>query len=68
MKSKGVVGKRIVGIQHVRWFDQRTKKMLCAVDSLTLEDGTVLYPHAIATDVEPYGDLLVRRYKKSSEK
>ena len=68
MKSKDVVGKRIVGIQHARWFDQRSKKMLCTVDFLTLEDGTVLFPYAGETDTEPYGDLLVGRPNQSSGK
>ena len=59
MQSRDVVGKRIARVvqRRVRMGDGRPSIVI--VESLVLEDGTVLSTHAEESDWEPMGTLLV---------
>lgn len=55
MKARGVVGRRIVRVDHERVAtDWRT---LTVVRHLVLDDGSVLVPWAYETEAEPVGDI-----------
>ena len=66
MKSRDVVGKRIVKVNQSRWHDDEYG-WLHSVDSLVLEDGTRLIPHAQETSDLPVADLLVHKPKQAAE-
>lgn len=63
MRSKDVLGKRIVRVDHVRGKDPDWG-FYCRVDRIVLDDGTVLLPFAVETCDCPEGDILVANYKE----
>lgn len=70
MKSRGVVGKRIVAVeQAVRNPRISGRRRVACVDALVLEDGTRLVPVVQENDFAEYWvDLVVSRPRKSKRK
>ena len=62
MRTRQVLGKRIVAVEHERWEGGHGVSGV-RVSRLVLEDGTVLAPHAFETVDCPEGDLLLCNYK-----
>ena len=62
MKSRGVVGKRIVGIEQnvyaLPWGGH-----IQEVTAIVLEDGTELRPLAVETEFEPVVEVIVWKSK-----
>lgn len=61
MKSRGVVGKKIVKIHQTR-LPANTGELTWCVTSIELEDGTLLRPHTLELDdhdVDGYGTMLI---------
>lgn len=54
MKTRGVLGKKIVKVNHSRTPRTGGRPSVVAVISLELEDGTILTPYTIETDVGEY--------------
>lgn len=54
MKSRDVVGKRITKVNQHQFWNKRTGRRDNCVDSLELEDGTVIAPVTIEGEAE-YG-------------
>lgn len=52
MKSRDVVGKRIVKVNQSMFFNQNTGKMENCVYSFELDDGTIIWPMTIETTRE----------------
>ena len=65
MKTRRVLGKRIVAVEHKHWVSEpgsfATKGY--RVDRLILEDGTVIVTDAHDTEIMTIGDLLLCDYK-----
>lgn len=61
MKSRGVVGKRIVKVNQHRFWNENGGCFDWNVDSLELEDGTTLHPVTIETEAEYGHDFAVLR-------
>lgn len=55
MKTKGVIGQRIVAIRQTRFFNERMGRMSTSVDAIELENGRRIY--AIVEELE--GDYAV---------
>lgn len=66
MKSRGVVGKRIVAIEQ-RPFSPGHRRRIVDVTALVLEDGTRLEPMTHETEYDYYAHTFyVRRPKKET--
>jgi hypothetical protein len=52
MKTRGVIGKRIVRVRQQRFFDDYTGKMAIDVQAFYLEDGTALVFDPYPTETE----------------
>lgn len=50
MKARDAVGKRIVKVNQQRFFNSNIGQMDCCVDSLELDDGTILILSAFDTE------------------
>lgn len=63
MKTRGVIGKRIVAVKQQVFFNEHLGRMDAAVDALVLEDGheLVLHPYELT---DGYAcDIIIRRPK-----
>jgi hypothetical protein len=59
VKTRGIIGKRIVAIRQVRYQDA-VRGLVIGVDAIVLEDGTELRPFAHETEDSDYPvDMLV---------
>lgn len=58
MRSRDVIGKRIVKIVHQRWWNAPMKRMETTVQYMILEDGTALCPFAFETEDTPQATIL----------
>lgn len=54
MKSRDVIGKRIVAVHQTRFWDGTVDQMTVGTDAIELEDGTIIYLMAHETETEPY--------------
>lgn len=53
MRARDVVGKRIVAIDQVRWWNAHLGRFMYTVERIRLEDGSHVYPAAFATENLP---------------
>jgi len=63
MKSRGVVGKRIVKIHQSMEYPRNHPKVM-DVYGIDLEDGTMLTPTTCEGETEYYVEVMVRKPKK----
>lgn len=49
MKSRDVIGKKIVRVDHTRWFNSHRRAWEKTVDRIVLDDGSMLRPFAFET-------------------
>lgn len=59
MRARDVVGRRIVRVDHERFYDEHAGKTVTVVSRIVLDNGTILYPTASEGEYEPYGDIAV---------
>lgn len=66
MRARDVVGKRIVAVEHARFYNRHLEQLETVVEAVILEDGTRLIPNAsIEVEGGCVGDLLVRKPRKA---
>ncbi len=67
MKTRGLIGRTIVKIRQSRV--KTTGGVLCTVDAIELDNGTILYTRAYECDqTGPVGDLMRFDRSKHSKK
>jgi hypothetical protein len=49
MNQRAVQGKRIVRVDHARWYNAHLRRMEICVSKIHLEDGSYLVPFAFET-------------------
>jgi hypothetical protein len=64
VRSRDVVGRRIVAVQQERFWNQQTGRTDVNVVALVLDDGTRVYPITIETCAGYAHDLHVQKPKK----
>lgn len=64
MKSRNVIGKRIIGVRQKRFYNKHVGCMCTEIYALVLEDGTEIRPIAYEREYEMYVDAIV--YKEST--
>jgi hypothetical protein len=57
MKSREVIGRRIVGVEHYRFYNEHLKRTETVVDYIRLDDGSILCPFAFETIDTPQGTI-----------
>lgn len=59
MRARDVVGKRIVKVNQHQFYNEHTGHMDNCVDSLELDNGTVIWPVTIEQDAEYAHEMAV---------
>lgn len=61
MRARDVVGRTIVGVKHVRWWNAHTDTLETTCDCIILDNGRVIYAVTIETEGETVADLRLTR-------
>ena len=59
MKTRGIIGKRIVAIRQRRFYNDYNASMEVSVYEIELEDGTLLRPMVHPTENDAVVDMIV---------
>lgn len=54
VKTKDVVGRKIVRVEQQRFFNDHTKSWDVSVDALVLDNGTIISLTACESETEPF--------------
>ena len=68
MKTRGVIGKRIVAIRQTRFFNHNFAGMDVDVYEIELDDGTLLRPLVNETEDEYVVDMIVVKPRRKETK
>ena len=58
MRARDVVGRRIVAVEHSRWWNEHLRRLETTCVRLVLDDGSVIWPDAFESLDAPVGDLI----------
>lgn len=58
MRSRDVVGRKIVRVDHERFYNDHLGRLETVVERIVLDDGSVLYPEAFETGDIAQGNIL----------
>jgi hypothetical protein len=57
MNTRDVIGRRIVKVDHVRWYNAHLNRLETDVERIWLDDGSFLHPFAYETPDSPSGTI-----------
>ena len=69
MRSRDVVGKKIIAVHQTRSYDQLLKKPCVVTNSIELDDGTWIYLYAHDDGLDPFviTETIKREPRNASE-